>query len=615
MNAAARPASAAGRQLSLTTRLVLMVFALLVAGIWGLAARVAAVAQVDLGNALMQSMAATVRYVAADLDSNLQLRIDVLNGIAASIAPEVLGDPARILQILEERKVSKALFPLGLIVTNEDGIYVAEYPSVPGRLGASIRDTDFFREIMAGAKQAVSTPVIGRTSKQPLIRIGVPLRDASGAAAGVLFGAGVRSDVNLLGHLDQSKVGENGFISVLSPRDHMTVTSTVRDRIMRRLPAKGVNPLLDRRLEQGFEGPGVTTTSFGLEVLSVARRMETTGWIIVSAEPTAEFFAPIEALKRQIYLAALLISLAVAAILGLVLTRQLAPLRKAADAMRHMSGGEEPLAPIAVVRKDEIGELIGSFNQLALERIRLDAALREEVGAHKQAEAALNRALTSLQSLSERMTRAQEEQRRKIAFELHEQSGQEIGALMIHLQLLEAHCGGQEAQTHLQSARTIARLALERVRTMSLDLHPSQLEALGLYAALHGYCTQQAEEHGWIMHFDALQTSERPHRDVEIACFRVVQEALANVARHANATQVWVSLRRSDDELQLSVRDNGFGFDAGGTGERIGHAGLGLSGMAERVRQVAGRMDVRSSRDSGTEIEVRFLLDSGCSRV
>jgi len=459
---------------------------------------------------------------------------------------------------------------------------------------------------MSGANQAVSTPVIGRTSRLPLIRIGVPLRDASGAAAGVLFGAGVRSDVNLLGHLDQSKVGKNGFISVLSPKDHLVVTSTDRDRIMQRLPAKGVNPLLDRRLEEGFEGPGVTTTSFGLEVLSVARRMDTTGWIIVSAEPTAEFFEPIAALKHQIYLKALLISLAVTAILGLVLARQLAPLKKAADAMRRMTEGEEPLAAIAVARKDEIGELIGSFNQLAAERIRLDAALREEVGAHKQAEEALDQALTRLQALSERMTRTQEEERRKIAYELHEQSAQELTALMIHLQLLETHCRGKEAQARLHDARAIARLALERVRAMSLVLHPPQLEALGLYAALRGHCGQQAEVAGWIMHFDAPETDERPNRDVEIACFRVVQEALANVAQHANATEVWVSLRRSDNELQLRVRDNGLGFDVGGTSEHIGHADLGLTGMAERVRQVAGRIDIRSSPGSGTEITVWF---------
>ena len=583
-----------------------MVFLLLVAGIWGFALRVVAVAQTNLANAMMQSMSASVRYIAADLDSDIQLRIDVLNEVAASIAPAALSDPAKIYQILEQRRVSETLFPLGLIAANKQGVYIAEYPSVPGRLGASIRDTDFFRRIMNGAKQAVSAPLIGRTAKQPLFRIGVPLRDASGATVGVLFGAGVISDFNLFSNLQQFKVGLQGFISVLSPEDHLIVASTDRERVMLKLPAKGINPLLDRRLEEGFEGPGITRTSFGLDIFSVARRMQTTGWIIAAGESEAEFFAPIAAQKRQIYLAALLISLGVAAVMAWVLSRQLAPLKIGADAMRRMTEGKDPLAPLPVGQHDEIGELIGSFNQLAAERIRLDTALREEVGAHKQAEDALEKALTRLQTLSERMTRAQEEQRRSIAFELHEQAGQELTTLMIHLQILEAHCSGDEARAHLKDAGAIARLALQRVRAMSLDLHPPQLAELGVYTALRAHCRQQAEASGWTMHFDAPETAERPHSDVEIACFRVVQEALTNVAQHARATQVWVCLRRNDSGLQLSVRDNGIGFDVAATGERVGHGGFGLTAMGERVRQVAGHMEIRSSPGSGTEIQVRF---------
>jgi len=597
----------------LSTRVTLVVFVLLVAGIWGLAARVAAVVHADLGDALMRSMSATVGYVEAAVSSNLQLRMDVLKGIAESFAPGRLGDPAYVQQVLKQTGVSAAMFPLGLIVADSNGIYIADYPAVPGRRGASIRDTDFFRRIMAGATQAVSSPLLGRTAKQPLFRIGVPLRDASGAAAGVLFGGAIASDPTMLGNLEQGKIGAHGFVSVLSPKDHLIVSSTDRDRIMQRLPAKGVNPLLDRRLEEGFEGPGITTTSYGVEILTVARKMHITGWVIVAAAPTAEVFAPIAALKRQIYLAALLISLVVAATVGLILRRQLSPLRNAAESMRRMTHGEQALSAIAVDRKDEIGELIGSFNQLAAERIRLDAALRQEVEAHDQAKQALDHALGRLQALSERMTRAQEEQRRKIAIELHEQAGQELTTLMMFLQILDAHCQGKEAQVHLQNARAIARQALERVRVMSLDLHPPQLDELGLYMALRGHCMQQADAAGWILHFDAPESGERPHRDVEIACFRVVQEALTNIAQHANATEVWVSLRESADELLLVVRDNGCGFDVGAAGECRAHASLGLTLMAERVRQVAGHMEIVSAPGGGTEIRVRMPSRSALS--
>lgn len=591
----------------LRTRLALMVFVLFIASLWGLAARVAAVVQADLGNALTEPMSAMVRYVAADFDTEMQLRLDVLNDVAGSIAPARLGDAASVRQVLQRRTVSKALFPLGLIATDRDGRHIAEHPSTAGSLGNSIGDTDFFRQLMAGAKQAVSTQSAERGAGQPLFRIGVPLRDASGAAAGVLFGAVIAAHANVFGHLDETRIGKKGFISVVSPKDHLIVASTDRERSMQRLPAKGVNPLLDRRLEEGYEGPGVTTTSFGLEIWSVARRAEATGWMVLAAEPTAEIFAPIDALKRHIYLAALLISLAAAALLGWVLTRQLAPLRIATDAMRRMTAGEESLATIEIVRRDEIGELIGSFNQLVVERMRLEAALQGEVGAHKRAKDALDQALTRLQTLSEHMTRAQEEQRRKIAFELHEQAGQELGTLMLHLQILAPHCSGKEAQAQLQHVRTIAGLALQRVRSMSLDLHPPQLNEFGLYAALRGHCAQQAEAAGWIMHFDAPEEDDRPHRDVEIACFRVVQEALTNVAQHARASEVWVSLQTTGEDLLLSVRDNGIGFDPGSIGAGGGHAGLGLTAMAERVRQVAGRMEVKASPGSGTEIQVRFF--------
>jgi len=280
---------------------------------------------------------------------------------------------------------------------------------------------------------------------------------------------------------------------------------------------------------------------------------------------------------------------------------------KAAGAIRRKTEGREPLVPGADAQNDAVGELVGSFDQLAAERTRLDAALREEVGAHRQAEQALHQALTRLQTLSEHMTRTQDEQRRAIAFELHEQSGQELSTLMIHLQILESHCHGKVAQTQLQHARAIAVQALRRVRNMSLDLHPPQLEELGIYAALRAHCMQQAEAASWNMHFDAPQTSERPYRDVEIACFRVVQEALTNVAQHALATEVWVHLRRDGSELQLSVRDNGLGFDAGRASEDGERAGFGLIVMAERVRQVAGQMDVRSNPGTGTEIQVRFF--------
>jgi signal transduction histidine kinase len=152
---------------------------------------------------------------------------------------------------------------------------------------------------------------------------------------------------------------------------------------------------------------------------------------------------------------------------------------------------------------------------------------------------------------------------------------------------------------------------LQHVRDMAFDLRPAQLDDFGLYAALREHCTQQANAAGWVLHFDPAHATEwRPHRDVELACFRLVQEALNNVALHADATEVWVSLSRSPEEFLVSVRDNGVGFDAVAIRRQVVYENLGLLQIEERVRQVAGRVEIDSHPGRGTEIRARFRLCS-----
>jgi signal transduction histidine kinase len=296
------------------------------------------------------------------------------------------------------------------------------------------------------------------------------------------------------------------------------------------------------------------------------------------------------------------------AVLGFALMREFGRLERASKAMQRMTAGLEPFAAIPVTRDDEIGRLKGNFNRLVAERNRLEDALRDEIDAHKQAKKALEDAMRRLHALTEHMTQEQEEERRKIAFELHEGSSQELSALKMHLQMLEAQPAGEKAKAHLEHARTIVGMALERVRSLSLDLHSTELDQFGLYVALRGHCRQQADAAGWVMHFEMPEAPERPSRELELACFRVAEAALGNVTQHAAATEVWVVLEQSTDELRLTVRDNGTGFDPEHLAERTGRTDLGLIAMEERVRQVGGRLQIRSSSGTGTEIHAVFPL-------
>jgi len=214
-----------------------------------------------------------------------------------------------------------------------------------------------------------------------------------------------------------------------------------------------------------------------------------------------------------------------------------------------------------------------------------------------------------LQALSHRMVEVQEAERHLIARELHDEIGQTLTAVKINLQALQRSSDAFRHAAILEENVTVIERALQQVRNLSLDLRPSLLDDLGLVPALRWHVNRQAERAGFTAVFttDALEARLSP--DLEIACFRVVQEALTNVVRHARAQHVLVELQQRDTELELTIRDDGVGFDVQSALERAMHgASLGLLGMDERVSLVGGQMEIESVPMRGTEIRARFPL-------
>ena len=374
------------RHMSLKIRVLCLVSLLIVAAIWGLAVVVATVLQRDLEKMVAQQLSVTLDYVADDIDQSVLNHFNELNKLAARITPQLQADPAKVQQVLEQSELAAAYFPEGIVCSDRRGIIFADRPVLPGRRGASLEDRAYFREIMAGARQAISHPLVGRFVQRPAVILALPLKDAQGLPGGMLVGTLLLSDPDLFSHLEKLKLGKTGYFNVVSPKDRLIVSATDRKRILSTISPKGVRPLLDRRFEEGFEDMGVSVNSRGLEVLTLSRAIPSAGWIVVVAIETREAFAPISTLKREIYFGAMLISLLVAVFLYLVLKRQLAPLADAAMAMQRMSEGVEPLTTIPVKREDEIGQLVENFNRLVLEHRGLDEDLRREVAERKMAD-------------------------------------------------------------------------------------------------------------------------------------------------------------------------------------------------------------------------------------
>jgi PAS domain S-box-containing protein len=215
---------------------------------------------------------------------------------------------------------------------------------------------------------------------------------------------------------------------------------------------------------------------------------------------------------------------------------------------------------------------------------------------------------THLEELSARLFRAQEEERRSLALELHDEIGQALTLVKIKLQAAQRSCDTAPAP-HLEEGIGIVDRTLQQVRNLSLDLRPSLLDDLGLVPALRWYVDRQTQQAGFVARFAADPLEKRLSPHLEIACFRIVQEALTNAIRHAQAQQVHIELRHHEDKLQLSIRDDGTGFDVPAALQRAARgASLGLLGLQERILSLGGQVEIESTPGHGTEIRACFPL-------
>ena len=228
-----------------------------------------------------------------------------------------------------------------------------------------------------------------------------------------------------------------------------------------------------------------------------------------------------------------------------------------------------------------------------------------DVTPRKRAERELEENAHQLRELTHRLLGVQEAERRHLSRELHDEIGQALTAVKINLQ--GAIGGGTELAARLEESVSIVDWTLQQVRSMALDLRPSLLDDLGLVPALEWYVRRHAERTGLQGRFIADPHEIRADPEIEIACFRVAQEALTNIARHARASRFSVELLQHAGGLSLVVRDDGVGFNPVVAARASAHgSGLGLIGMRERVELVGGQIAFVCEPGEGTEVQASF---------
>ncbi|MEY2518718.1 MAG: hypothetical protein QOF24_477 [Verrucomicrobiota bacterium] len=254
------------------------------------------------------------------------------------------------------------------------------------------------------------------------------------------------------------------------------------------------------------------------------------------------------------------------------------------------------LVNIAPLRNGE-GDLIGAMNCF------------QDITDRKQAAKELEEMNHQLRFLSHRLFQTQEEERRHLARELHDEIGQTLTAAKINTEMLRAAVPPDLRARLNENAAILDRL-LQQTRQISLDLRPPLLDDLGLVPALRWYVNQQVERAGLEGKFsaDALADDVPPH--IQIACFRLAQEAITNVVRHARAKMLTVELRRAGSALRLLVHDDGGGFDVARAEARAERgASLGLLSLKERAALARGSVRITSSLGKGATVQILLPLN------
>lgn len=338
-------------------------------------------------------------------------------------------------------------------------------------------------------------------------------------------------------------------------------------------------------------------------------------WGISVREPQEIVFSPSTRLKKG-FLVLSLISVATAFILGVGLSRGIVrPVQSLINATQKIAKGNLS-EPITVSSRDEIGTLARSFDAM---RIKLHESL-ESIHRHNielenrvmERTQQIRQSRSKVENLLKKLISSQEDERKRIGRELHDEILQDISAFLIKLDICKLY-PDKINEERIEEMRRIALKTIDGIHNVIQNLRPSILDDLGLEASVKWLLDKHLGEKG-INHYLTIhaETDKRFDPRVEITLFRIIQESIINIARHAGAENVVVVLKTEGNSVVVDIEDDGEGFDVHSV---LSHAtdggrGLGILGMKERASLLDGRLQICSSPGSGAKINLRIPLTS-----
>lgn len=534
------------------------------------------------------------QVAAAGVAATLRGQVRLLETIAVELGQNV-GSPARQQEILDNWDDALSAFGAGVCLLDAQGVAIAATMAATDPMHVSPADQDYLREVRATKAPVFSPFLIDRTTERPIIVIAVPVlpkegpMQISGNFAGALVGKLALDrpewarDLNLLRSPEGGKayLVDDACVVIYHPDTTRVGTSIQSD--------PGLWRLVIGNKPQGTLYCAPDSTE---EMVATYAPIPGVGWGLIIEEPWQTIVASI--VPSQLAGSGLTALGMIVALAALVLSvgRVTRPLNALVAQGRRVVAGEA-FQPLPVEGSPDLRMLLQVVNDMV-----------ERLGEQQAA----------LRRYALEVLRGQEDERLRISRELHDGTVQELVALAQRIELCadELDENPAAARARLRELQALAHKTLTEVRRLSNNLRPSILEDLGLAAALRVLTRELSEQLPQVrVDCQVVGPAARLSPELELAAFRVAQEALSNVAKHARgATQAGVVLLFEDEELVLTVEDDGCGFEVPATGDLIRGGHLGLAGMVERAQLLGGELKMSSAPSRGTTITLRLPFAS-----
>jgi signal transduction histidine kinase len=575
----------------------------------------------------LENQVAAASAVASSLDYRLNATLSLLAATATEIGSKP-GGPAELqAATLQKAQAQLSTYGRRLFWLDPDGSVLW---TEPFDAGLTARPFPYFPAVRPALEEnaryvsdLIQSPA---ATSSPFILLAVSVSRPAGGVDSLLVEE-VDADRLGLGDLLSRVSVKNGYIQVVDHAGIVLASSLSWYRFYKGDHTTQFARLIDSQQPMAGEchqchtgnAPGNDNSSRTEEILAFAP-LSVAPWGVAVREPAGDVLAPANTLRMQLLLGGG-VALAATWLITWLITRQIVePIKAMGEASAQFAAGHLDV-PLRSGGIDEVARLTASLEQM---RVRLEATLADHRRWNEALEEMVEERTRELTSLYEqfqgkeemckqllgKVLTAQEEERTRLARELHDTIGQSLTAIIMTTTAVENSLPATlvSGRDKLATVRHIAAQTLQDLRNLIFDLRPEILDDLGLSLAIRSQVKKCLEPAGVKAHLKAAGLKDQLPAEIETAVFRVVQEAITNIARHAQASEASISLIHKDGTLIVRVEDNGVGFDSASV-LNSGQTGWGLRGMQERIDLLGGKFYIDSKAGGGTLLLAEVPLE------